>query len=176
MPPPTYTLLHYEDEPMTVEWLEDAIYLALCEHFAAFADCDEESVCSRDENARQITFHVPTADPAEIELLVRYRICTTRVEFSQALEEISDPSNTVIILDMMEQMEQDLVTSGGECYAAVPASILVKKRFFLSGYTNRIPKDIVSEIGEQSVFNKPVNVPNFTAAILAALDLDAGPR
>jgi len=178
----TYTLLHYEDEPLSVTWLEEQIYFTLCRSFVHFAAMDEEVVIKRNEETRQTTFDVPPTDQAAGDqgnnggLQVIYRICTTQQAFTDAVKDVSDPATTVVILDLMEQRERGLVTSGLDCYNAIPDSIPKGRCFFLSGYAKQIPEDIREQVDEQYIYSKPVNYSAFGSAVLTALNLPSDNR
>lgn len=165
-----YTVLHYEDEPLTVDWLRDSIYLDLCDRFPHFADLDEDEVADVDENAMRSVFTIE-GDNSKKVIKVVYSICDTRERFLTAMRDVTDLGRTVVILDLMGQGMEELEHYGEDCYWDIPEDVPYAQRFFLSGYTKKIPPKIGEQIGSDHIFRKPVNVSSFTGAILSSLSI-----
>ncbi len=165
----TYTILHYEDEPLTVDWLRESINLRLCKLYPDWATQDELNVVFWDGENRRTVYKVDVGNPSAFQLV--YQICETLEQFSGALNGVSDFQHSVFVLDLMGQGSDHLELLGLECHDKIASRFPMANIFFLSGYVSHVPPKIEQKIGRDHLYSKPVNVNSFANAVLDELRL-----
>ncbi len=164
----TYDIVHFEDEPNTVSWVPEYIFIELCKKFKELEQLEEEYRIETTNDIKKWIISLP-----ERGMSIRYWSCETSEQFTQALKLIKNLDNLLVIFDLMEQREKKLECSGIDRYRELihKDRRLKSKCFFLTGYADQIPREIADSVGNEHICSKPVIADEFTRKIITSLNI-----
>ncbi|MEO5372852.1 MAG: hypothetical protein H7840_01090 [Alphaproteobacteria bacterium] len=167
--PQFYRVFHFDDEIHTVNWIPLSIYETLCDHYPSLEDDPAGFV--RKGKGRQVEICV---NEANTPFKIIYNITDDIEAFESMLKHIipDDLSRTLIIIDLMMPYSAAGITSNaGESIFNSRNAEEKMRIMFLTAYRRGVKQEILNEIGNDRVWEKPPPIEEFTEAVLNMLGI-----